>query len=491
MHVLRTVCCLICLSLTGLAQGPVRFDEFFEEAALRVDFYQTGDAGEEVITLDRMHREAVWPESRTRLLDPFNNGRYAVSVYDTTSQRLVYSRGFDTMFGEYRTTDPALRGVQRTFNRAVRVPFPKHPVKVNIEVRDRQNILRPLFSVIVDPRDFHIQKESGKSADGIYRFLQNGDPEHSVDIVFLGEGYTIEDTAKFRSDVARMSAALFAVEPYKSRQGAFSLHGVLRPSAERGMDEPRSGSFKATALNASFDTFDLDRYMLTEEGRALRVMAAQVPYDAIVILVNSPRYGGGGIYNDYCITTVDHPASPGVFVHEFGHSFAGLADEYYSADVAYKDFYPKGVDPLEPNITALLDPARIKWQDQLSPGVALPTEWGKETLDSLQAERRSNGASRSRTLKEAEGKNLDGAERVAIESRFKENDRALQTEIEGVRKRYAHLEETVGAFEGAGYTSRGMYRSMMYCLMIHHPKNEFCRVCRQAISRMIDYQGAR
>ena len=141
-----------------------------------------------------------------------------------------------------------------------------------------------------------------------------------------------------------MSAALFAVEPYKSRQGAFSLHGVLRPSAERGMDEPRLGSFKATSLNASFDSFDLDRYMLTEEGRTVRAMAAQVPYDAIVILVNSSRYGGGGIYNDYCITTVDHQASPGVFVHEFGHSFAGLADEYYSADVAYNDFYPKGVE---------------------------------------------------------------------------------------------------------------------------------------------------
>jgi hypothetical protein len=114
MHVLRTVCCLICFTLTGLAQVPVRFDEFFEEAALRMDFYQTGDANKEMITLDRLHREAVWPESRARLLDPFNNGRYAVSVYDTTSHRLVYSRGFDTMFGEYRTTAPALRGGRST-----------------------------------------------------------------------------------------------------------------------------------------------------------------------------------------------------------------------------------------------------------------------------------------------------------------------------------------------------------------------------------------
>ena len=491
MHVLSTACCLIVLSLTSLAQQPVRFDEFFEQAALRVDFYQTGEAKHEVITLDRLHREAVWPESRRRLLDPFNNGRYAVKVYDTTSYRLMYSRGFDSMFGEYRTTDPALQGIQRTFNRAVRVPFPKRPVKFEIEVRDRQNILRPLFSMTVDPMDFHIQKESEKSADLIYRFVQSGDPEHSVDIAFLGEGYTIEDTAKFRSDVSRMSAALFAVEPYKSRQSAFSLYGVLRPSTERGMDEPSLGSFKRTSLNASFDAFDLDRYMLTEEGKTVRAMAAQVPYDAIVILVNSPRYGGGGIYNDYCITTVDHPASPGVFIHEFGHSFAGLADEYYSADVAYNDFYPKGVEPLEPNITALLDPARIKWQDQLSPGIVLPTQWGKRELDSLHAERRNTGGARSRALKEAAENSLPDAERAVIEARFKASDRMLLTEIEGVRKRYAHLEGKVGAFEGAGYTTQGMYRPMMYCLMIYHPKNEFCLVCRQAINRMLDYQTAR
>jgi len=491
MHVLRSVCCLVCVSLTGVAQQPVRFDEFFEQAALRVDFYQIGDANKEVITLDRLHRESMWPESRSRLLDPFNNGRYAVKVYDTTSHRLIYSRGFDTMFGEYRTTDPALHGVQRTFNRAVRVPFPKRPVQLDIEARDRQNILRPLFSGIVDPLDFHIHKESGKGADLIYQFQRSGDPEHSVDIAFLGEGYTIEDTAKFRSDVTRMSAALFAVEPFKSRQNAFSLYGVLRPSAERGMDEPRQGSFKATSLNASFDTFDLDRYMLTEEGRTMRAMAAQVPYDAIVILVNSSRYGGGGIYNDYCITTVDDSSSRRVFAHEFGHSFAGLADEYYSADVAYKDFYPKGIEPLEPNITALLDPARIKWQDQLSPGVVLPTAWGKEILDSLQVERRNIFSARVKALEEAAGKNAGGAERAAIEARFKANDQALLAEIKSVRKRYAHLEETVGAFEGAGYTSRGMYRSMMYCLMIYHPKNEFCRVCRQAINRMIDYQMSR
>lgn len=491
MHVLRTVCCLVCVSLTSVAQQPVRFDEFFDQAALRVDFYQTGETKQEVITLDRLHREAVWPESRSRLLDPFNNGRYAVKVYDTTSHRLIYSRGFDSMFGEYRTTGPALQGIQRTFNRAVRVPFPKRPVKFDIEVRDRQNILHSLFSMTVDPLDFHMQKESGKSADLIYRFVQGGDPEHSVDIVFLGEGYTIEDTAKFRSDVTRMSAALFAVEPYRSRQRAFSLYGVLRPSAERGMDEPRLGSFKKTSLNASFDTFDLGRYMLTEEGKTVRAMAAQVPYDAIVILVNSPRYGGGGIYNDYCITTVDHPASPGVFVHEFGHSFAGLADEYYSADVAYNDFYPKGVEPLEPNITALLDPAHIKWQDQLSPDVVLPTAWGKEVLDSLQAERRTSGAARLRALKEAAEKNVAEAERAVIEARFKASDRTLLTEIESVRRGYAHLEGKVGAFEGAGYTSRGMYRPMIYCLMIYHPKNEFCLVCRQAINRMIDYQSTR
>jgi len=68
--------------------------------------------------------------------------------------------------------------------------------------------------------------------------------------------------------------------------------------------------------------------LLTEDYCNLRDIAASVPYDAIYVMVNQPRYGGGGIYNLYCTFTADNPSSDYVFLHEFGHTFAGLADEY-------------------------------------------------------------------------------------------------------------------------------------------------------------------
>ena len=177
----------------------------------------------------------------------------------------------------------------------------------------------------------------------------------------MAEGYTAEDKDKFTADVDRFTGWMFEIDPYRGAKGKFNVTGIMRPSPEPAMDEPRQNVFKKTLLNASFNAFDLDRYMLIEDGHRLREVAAEVPYDAIVVMVNSKRYGGGGIYNDYCVTTVDNERSKAVFVHEFGHSFAGLADEYYASDVSYNDFYPKGVEPLEPNITALLDPHHVKW----------------------------------------------------------------------------------------------------------------------------------
>jgi len=317
--------------------------------------------------------------------------------------------------------------------------------------------------------------------------MKNGDPHKCVDLVFLAEGYTADEKEKFTADVNRFIGYLFEVEPYKSRKNKFNIYGVLRPSVESAMDEPRQGVFKKTVLNASFNAFNLDRYMLTEENKRIREIAAQVPYDAIVILVNSKRYGGGGIYNDYCITTVDHTASKRVFIHEFGHSFAGLADEYYSSEVAYNDFYPKGVEPLEPNITALLDPTHVKWQDLLSPGISIPTEYGKEQIESLQEERRKNNDALRKELEVAKHSGATEKDIKSIEDKYKEKAKEIDQKIEAIHAQHAHLSDKVGVFEGAGYSSKGLYRPMMYCVMISSPKNEFCLVCQRAIAQMIDY----
>jgi hypothetical protein len=470
-----------------LGQTKISFDDYFVDRAMRVDLYLIGDAKEETMTMDEIYQEGIWPGNPASLLNSSNNGRYWIKLFDLASNNMIYSCGFDCMFGEYKTTTPALNGLKRVFQKSIRVPFPKRPVLLLIQKRDRENLLHALFTQRIDPSDYHIIKESYDGRDFVYTALKSGDPHKCVDLAFLGEGYTAEDREKFKSDVDRFTGYLFDLEPYKSLKARFNVYGVLRPSPERATDEPRQGVFNKTVFNSSFNAFDLDRYLLIEENRLMHSIAAQVPYDAIVVMVNSSRYGGGGIYNDYCAATVDNAVSKRTFVHEFGHSFAGLADEYYSSDVAYNDFYPKGVEPLEPNITALLDPSRVKWQDILSPGVAVPTEYGREEVDSLQNEKRNSLQEMKKEIERARQDKASDRQLKMIEDKYKVSTKSLDQQIEGIRAQNANVMDKVGVFEGAGYSAKGLYRPMVNCLMISNPKDEFCKVCQRAIARMIDY----
>jgi hypothetical protein len=474
-------------AVLGAGDPPPFFSEFFLDKTLRIDLYQAGDAAEETVTVHQVYEEGAWPESLAGLIPPFEYGRYVFKLYDVATNTLIFERGFDTMFAEYKTTSPAIEGTKRVFQRSVRVPLPKRPALFVVEKRDKRHLLHPLFSRIVDPADYHIIREQPASGDWIYEAQVVGDPHEKVDVVFLAEGYAAADRDKFKADVDRMTAFLFTVEPYKGLKEKFNVRAVFRPSPERGMDEPRQRAYKKTTLNASFNAFDLDRYMLIEEDHRMHEIAGQVPYDAIVVLVNSKRYGGGSIGLDYCVTTVDHPRSLEVFVHELGHSFAYLADEYYQSEVSYNDFYPKGVEPLEANITALLDPADVKWKDLLSPGIGVPTEYGKDKVEALQAERRASREARTKEAEEAKKRGASEKELKRIEEKGKAADAALAAKVEAVRKEYAPLNDKVGVFEGAGYASKGLYRSQVYCIMIGSPKNEFCAVCRRAIARMIEF----
>jgi len=486
-NLLLTFLLLALVLPTVPAPAQTLFDEFFLDQALRIDLYQTGDAKEETLTIHRMYLEGMWPESKGGLIYPFEYARYAYKLYDVASNRLIFSRDFDTMFSEYKTTSPALAGVKRVFQRSVRIPLPKRPVLFIVEARDKRHLLHPLFDQVIDPADYHILREKPAAGDAVFEIQVTGDPHAKVDFVFLAEGYAAEEKDKFKSDLGKMTDYLFSVEPYKKMKDHFNVRGVFRPSPESAMDEPRQRVYKKTVLNASFNAFDLDRYMLIEDDHAMHEIAGRVPYDAIIVLVNSKRYGGGSICLDYCVTTVDHPSSRQVFVHELGHSFANLADEYYQSEVAYNDFYPKGVEPLEPNITALLDPANVKWKDLLAPGIGVPTEYGKEAAEALQAERRKNREAQSKDIEEAKKKGAPESDIKQIQEKYRKEDAALNAKAGEIRKKYADLEDKVGVFEGAGYASKGLYRPMMYCLMISSPKGEFCRVCQQAIARMIEF----
>ncbi len=478
---------ILSLAAAAAAQALVPFDAFFEDKALRLELYQTGDGQGEVVTLHKIVEEGLWPETRTHLLEPFEYGRYVAKVYDIASNRLIYRRGFDTMFAEYKTTTPALNGVKRVFERAFRIPEPKKPVLFVVEARDKQHLLHPIFTQTIDPSDYHIIRETTKAGDEVFEVRKSGDPHGKVDLAFIAEGYTAADRDKFKADAERFGAYLLSVEPYKSAAGRFNIYGIFRPSPEAAMDEPRQRVYKKTMLNAGFNAFDLDRYMLIEENFRMHEIAAQVPCDVIVVLVNSKRYGGGSIAFDYCVSTVDHPQSLQVFIHELGHSFAGLADEYYTSEVSYNDFYPKGVEPLEPNITALLDPSNVKWKDLLSPGIAIPTEYGKEKIEAIQADLMKNREAQRKAVEEAKAKGAGEAALKKIEDKYREASKVLGQKIQEVRKSYASLEDKVGVFEGAGYSAKGLYRPQIYCIMITSPKGEFCRVCQQAISQMIDY----
>jgi hypothetical protein len=473
------------------SQAPIPYETRFTDKALRLDLYQVGDAAGETLTIDAVYEEPLWPETRTRLVDPFGYGRYVVKVYDIASNDLIYSRGFDTMFAEYKTTTPAIEGAKRVFQRSLRIPEPRRPVQLVVEARDKKNILHPIFQKTIDPSDYHIIREPAAAGDWIYEPVTAGDPRSSLDFVFLAEGYTASGRDKFKADVDRMTKALFETEPYKSARGRISIRAVFRPSPEKAPDEPRQRAYRKTVLGASFNAFDLDRYMLIEKDHLMHEIAAQVPYDAIVVLVDSPRYGGGSIAFDYCVTTVDHARSLEVFLHELGHSFAGLADEYYASEVSYNDFYPKGVEPFEPNITALLDPSNVKWKDLLSPGIGIPTEYGKDALEAIQAERAARRKAVAEETAAAKAKGADAAAVKAVQDKAAAADKESQAKSEEIRMKYAGLAGKVGVFEGAGYAAKGLYRAQIVCIMIGNPKMEFCAVCRRGIGAMIDYYAGK
>ncbi len=414
-------------------RNTVRFENYFLDRALRLEILQVGDSREFITTVQSYAEEACWPEYPDHLITPFPYGKFMIRVHDAASGTLLFTRGFDTLFAEYATTKPAMEGVQRGFETTIRIPMPKAAIKLSIDHRQRDNSYRTVLSQHLDPSDTRIRRESTSKIDEVIHIQRSGAPQECVDIVFLAEGYTASQKGEFEQDVARMTKHLFRVEPFQSNQSRFNVCGVFRPSEESGTDNPNKGEFRNTALNSSFNTLDIDRYLLVEDNHRMHQMAARVPYDTIVVLVNTTTYGGGSICLDYCVCSSDSTLSEMVFVHELGHGLAYLADEYVG-NVSYNDIYPENIEPVEPNITRQLDPAHIKWKSRLTPGISLPTQIG--TLDSNR--------------------------------------------------------RVVGAFEGAGYLSHGLYRSQQYCLMgSTDPKEHFCAACEDAISSTIDFYSPR
>ncbi len=466
--------------------GSTNFSYYFADSTLRIDYYHIGDSKREWITVDALYLQSVWAGPKSKLIDQFNNGKYYIEVFDETKDRLLFSKGFNSYFGEYQTTAAAKRGTMRTFQESVLIPWPKKTVWVQLLSRDRRNILHPIFEKKLIPGKFAFSKENRATGTRVISQHIVGDVHQCVDIAMIAEGYTIKDSVKFRKDLQRFAKILLNKAPFSSYQNKINIYGVFKPSAESHCDEPTHGVYRNTLLNCTFNSMGSPRYLLTEDNRTLHDVASAVPYDALMIMVNSSRYGGGGIYNFYMDFTTDNQWSANVFIHEFGHSFAGLADEYYSSSTAYDDFYAPGVEPTEPNITRLLHAPHVKWQALVDSGVPVPTPWRKNYYDSLQAVYQKQ---RAAFRDEIARLRRSGANEQQIKAKRKESDLWSKKMVQRLK---AALESEkyfgkVGAFEGAGYISKGMYRPMLDCVMFQNGDKPFCRVCARRIAQIIQH----
>lgn len=402
------------------------FSYYFESSSLRVDYYLTGDADSETFVLQQLKKEQYWggPNRIANNLEP-DLGNYRFSVYDSITNKLLFRKGFCSLFQEWQTTLEA-KTKQASYYHVNMMPFPKKTIKYKLEKRSfNDGEFYNVHEQYINPTTFFIINESPTP----YKVIQvagNNKPKKRIDIAFIAEGYTKDEMGKFKSDVKKTWNYITSISPFSEYKELFNVYAVESPSVESGTDVPGEHIFKNTILNSTFYTFNTPRYLTTSDIKSLHDAAAVTPYDHLFVLINSERYGGGGFYNYYSCTTSDHGYSLKVAIHEFGHGFAGLGDEYYTSDVAYEGMYNLSVEPWEPNITTLVD-FDSKWKDMVHPEMEVPTP-----------------------------RNYD-------------------------------LRDSVGVYEGGGYTAKGIYSPFQDCRMKSNIPDSFCPVCSRAIERVINY----
>ena len=398
----------------------IDYDQYFRSGSLRMDFYQCGNADTSHYVFERFIIEANFGGSKVNLIDPFNLGDSRVKVIDAQTNTLIYSRGYSTLFREWQTTSEATR-MERCYEESVSVPTPQNEAYIIIEKRNYNGEFEEVFSKLYEPHEIFNSYEQ-RYVFPVYDIMVNGTPESKVDILILPEGYTADEMSAFQQQCQDLVNAFTQYEPFASHINDFNFRAVLAPSEESGVDIPSYQTWVRTILNAHFQTFYIDRYCTTRDYFSVKDVAANAPYDQIVILVNSGRYGGAGFYNFYSMFTTWDLSSPDVFVHEFGHAFAGLGDEYAEAGSPLASLYNLNVEPWQPNLTTLVD-FDSKWADLVAPNTPIPTPAN------------------------------------------------------------AQYDNIVGAFEGAGYLTTGIYRPQTHCMMRDYAP--FCAVCSRAIEAMI------
>lgn len=467
---------LVVLSLClfyNIPSAQVNYPKYFTNECLRIHYFHYGTNTDEEAILADLYQDSLWAGSKINLIDTLNLGNYLIQVYDLHSNMLIYSYGFSTLFNEWQTTSEANAGNTKIIGEIVRIPFPRQEVRIVFLTRDKKNYFtHTIGNWTIDPNSWKVSKEKKTFGVSVFNIQVEGEPANKVDLAIIAEGYLASEMEKFKSDARNYTDHLFDIEPFKMHRNNFNVYGVFKASKESGPDDPAKGTYKNTAVNCSFNTFGSQRYLMTFDQKSLTDIASAVPYDAIYILVNTDVYGGGGIYNFFACSAAGNRWSKNVFVHELGHSFAGLGDEYYTSDVAYTEFYPKDVEPWEPNLTILSNPNHLKWEKFILAGTPIPTPWDKEKYD-------LENQKYAKNLKELNTKSASNHDINKMREKHKEwiNDFFEENKHKNI----------VGAFEGAGYSSKNLYRPALECVMFSNRKIKFDPVCANAIEKRIRF----
>lgn len=403
------------------------FSEYFSDKTLRLDYLFTGNAHQQNICVDELIELPGWAGRKYRLTELPLQGNGQITVKDVASQKIIYRTSFSSLFQEWLETEEAQK-VTKGFENCFLIPFPLQPIEIEITLLDSKRNVRTQLAHIVDPKDILIHKK-GLAHITPHRYIvksKQTDTNSCINIAILAEGYTANEMDLFYKDAQRTCESLFNHAPFQQTKDRFNVIAVASISKDSGVSVPRLNEWKQTAFNAHFSTFYSDRYLTTSRIKAIHDALAGIPYEHIIVLANTDEYGGGGIYQSYTLTTAHHPQFPSVVVHEFGHSFGGLADEYFYDNDIMTDTYPLNIEPWEPNITTRVD-FKSKWQDMLPQETPVPTS--------------------------------------PTDSRL----------------------YPVGLYEGGGYSAKGIYRPADNCRMRTNDHPIFCLVCQRALLRMIDF----
>ena len=419
---MRTLAIILMCIVAKVASAQV-FDDYFEDKTLRIDYIFSGNSSSQAISLDQLNQSPRWYGKRSNLSEVPVEGNGAIIVREHSKENIIYKNSFSTLFQEWQTTDEAKTTI-KAFENVFLVPMPKDTVDITVELRNNRREVVASMTHVVNPKDILI-RHIGEHKTPYETMLQAADTTRCINIAFVAEGYTREEMPIYIEDVKKSIDALFSHEPFKSRKEVFNIIAVEPASEESGTSVPRKGIWKRTALGSHFDTFYTERYLTTLHLKRLHDVLAGLPYEHIIVLVNTEVYGGGGILNSYNLSAAHHAKTLPVVVHEFGHSFAGLADEY-AYDNEPIPMYPADIEPWEPNITTLKD-FHGKWEQMISKKTPVPTPADKKYADA------------------------------------------------------------VGVYEGAGYSLNGVYRPMQDCRMRTNENPTFCPVCQKAINNLIDF----